>query len=179
MADLGIGEIAAIAAAGVAAVGSIASGVAQSNAAKYNAEVEQQRAQEAEQQAEAQAAIDKQNTARKMGQAEAAYGASGVDPNSGSPLNVMSDLATQGELTRQLTLYQGKIGAIADLQQGALDKLQGQNALTSGIVGAGSTLLTAGARLATQSATSSLVPTSFSPVASPNLSVQPTMQLHF
>src|SRR5579883_2162187 len=171
MADLGIGEIAAIAAAGVAAVGSIA--------AKYNAEVEQQRAQEAEQQAEAQAAIDKQNTARKMGQAEAAYGASGVDPNSGSPLNVMSDLATQGELTRQLTLYQGKIGAIADLQQGALDKLQGQNALTSGIVGAGSTLLTAGARLATQSATSSLVPTSFSPVASPNLSVQPTMQLHF
>lgn len=85
-----------------------------------------------------------QQTARQVGAQRAAAGASGVDPNQGSPLAVMSDTATQGELGRQLSDWQTTNQVNALLQQGQLDVFQGRQAQSAGTTAALSTLLSAG-----------------------------------
>jgi hypothetical protein len=59
--------------------------------------------------AAAQADIINRSTARTMGRATAAYGASGVA--GGSSLYVLNDIATEGELQSNLTIYGGKVQA--------------------------------------------------------------------
>lgn len=140
--------IATAAAATVSAVGMISSGNAQARASNYNAEVEKQNGEMARQSAAAQAQQVERDNARKMGQITAAYGASGIDPNQGSPLDVMADVADEGELSKRLVLYQGEVDARAGLQRAQIDTMQGRAAQTAGYVNAGSTLLSAGGRIA-------------------------------
>lgn len=130
-----------MATAALSSLGSLFGGIAKSNAEDYNAKVEGVRAQEAEQEAGAEAQQVAQDNARKLAAAQAAYGAAGVQMQ-GTPLEVMHDLATQGELSRQLTLYQGSVQANADRQQGALDQQQAQMALAGGFQEGSNTLLT-------------------------------------
>jgi hypothetical protein len=59
--------------------------------------------------AAAQADIINRSTARTMGRATAAYGAAGVA--GGSSLYVLNDIATEGELQSNLTIYGGKVQA--------------------------------------------------------------------
>lgn len=155
MADLGIGEalagltltqglaavgtavsigslVATTMGAGQAAAGAVQQGNAQQTAQDTNAAIATQQAATTTSQADAQAAIDKQNTTRQMGQIIATYGASGVDVGSGSPLDVLSDSASQGELTRQTDLYRGIVTSNADLSQAALDSTAGANAAAAG-----------------------------------------------
>lgn len=128
-------------AAGLSAYGSLEAGATQKAISNYDAQVQTQKAQEASDQSQEQAAIDEANNRRALGRAAASYGAAGLDMT-GTPLSVMSDLASQGELTRQLDLYKGKITAQSDLQQGALDQAQGLQAQTAGYFNAGTSLLT-------------------------------------
>jgi hypothetical protein len=139
--------------AAVAAVASIVSAMGQLQAgenankiAQYNAAVSEANAARARQAAQAQAALDESNAKRQVDEARAAYAASGVDMT-GTPLLVLSDLATQGELQKQLTLWRGDNAADARLDQAALDRAQGQAALSSSRYSAFSGLLTGGARL--------------------------------
>jgi len=44
----------------------------------------------------------------------------GVDVDSGTPLDVLADQATEGELQRQLILYGGQTQALAYRQQASL-----------------------------------------------------------
>ncbi len=110
-------------------------------AERYNAQVEAQRASEATQAAQANAAIVQTQTRQKMGEAAAAFGAGGVDM-SGSPLAVMSGLAGQGELSRQITLYQGKLQALSASSAGGLDTTQAGISQSAGYTRAAGTLLT-------------------------------------
>ena len=88
--------VASVAATAVSAMGSMQAGAQAKATANYNAQVDQVKATTAEMQSQSQATQDAANTQRQLGQAEAAYGAGGVDMT-GTPLAVMSDLATQGE----------------------------------------------------------------------------------
>ncbi len=132
-----------IAAAGsaVSAFGAIQQGQQASAAASYNAQAESQRATQQLQASQSQAQIVDQQNREKLGEAASAFGAAGVDM-SGTPLSVMSSLASKGELNKQLTLYQGKLGALASTNQAALDTAQGNAAASGSIIKAGSTLLT-------------------------------------
>lgn len=134
----------ALAAAGTvaSAVGQAQQGEQQARMAQYNQQIQYQRARDLQSQAEAQAAIEKNQSDRKVGQIGAAYGASGVDADQGTPLEVMADSAAQGELQRQLTIWGGRVGVGNAVTQGNIDAIQGGNALTNSTYGAGSTLLT-------------------------------------
>ena len=128
------------AAAVVSAVGAIKSGQDQSAAMEYNARLEQEKAQAAQQQASAQAAIVDQANRRKLGQTAAAYGAAGVEMQ-GTPLEVMSDQATTGEMNRQLTLYAGTINSNMAMGQSALDSAQASMVQSSSYLSGASSLL--------------------------------------
>jgi hypothetical protein len=131
----------ALAGAGASALGAYQQGQETQAADNYNAQVENIRATEAQQSSQAQAQIVDQQNAKKMGAVASAFGAGGVDM-SGSPLEVMSSLASTSELNRQLTLYQGKVAASSDTQQATLQTTEGQLAAGAGAVKAGTTLLT-------------------------------------
>lgn len=135
-------------ASGISAIGSLQAGAAAESVAKYNAQVEEQRATEATGEAVAQEGQIAIQNRRQQAATVAAFGASGVDANSGTPLSVMADQAMQGELSKQLTLYRGTTQAMADRQQGNLDIAQGNQAVTASYYKAGSTLLSGGAQVA-------------------------------
>jgi len=117
--------------------GAAVSNIAQANAAMYNA-----RALQAVNESKARADILSRDLGRKMGATRAAYGASGVDVNSGTPLAVQADQATEAELQRQLILYSGTVDAANFERMGELSLMQGESAQTASRIGAFSTLLT-------------------------------------
>jgi hypothetical protein len=149
MADFGISEALLVASAASSAIGSIAGatgnvqqGKAEAQADLTNAAIQRQNAEIVKQQADAQAAIDTEQTERTLGQARAAYGASGVDVTRGSPLEVMADQAASGELTRQLDLYKGAVQATGNLAQAGLLQQEAGAAQRAGQIRGASTLLT-------------------------------------
>jgi hypothetical protein len=150
MADFGVGEalaLGAVVSAATAAAGAVAAGNAQKAAAAANANVQQQNAAQAVSASDAQAAAADRANRQKMGQVEAAYGASGVDP-SGTPLDVMADNATQSRLDALSIKYNGTVGANRSVSQSNIDMFQGDQAQTAGYIGAGATLLNAGTKYA-------------------------------
>lgn len=130
-----------LASSAFSAFGQIASGNAQAQAYDYNARVERQQAGVALDQATVRARQVEDKVARTAGEAKAQYGAAGVVPTTGSALMVLNDIATQGEMSRQLELYQGRLTASGHLQQADVDRAQGSVARTAGYIGAASTLL--------------------------------------
>lgn len=130
----------------VSAVGSIRAGNDAAAAAKYNAQVENQNAEASRRQGMAEAEQKGSEVTRRMADARAAFAASGVNPNSGTPLEVMSDLATQGELSKKLITYQSELSARGLSQQAQLDLVNAKNARTAGYLNAGSTVLTNAAK---------------------------------
>lgn len=151
---------AAAAGAAVSAVGSIRAGNDQAAASKYNALVEDQNAVAARQQAGAAAEQKDNEVTRRLADARAAFAASGVDPNSGTPLDVMADSASQGELSKRLLLYQGDLTARGLGSQANLDRITGKNAQTAGYISAAGTLLTGAGKAAGSSYSSPSFPSS-------------------
>ncbi len=125
-------------------------GQARMQVARYNAGVQEQRADQLEAEAEARAAIQGRAGARGLASIKAAYGASGVDVNEGTPLEVMSDAAAELELQKQMILYGGKVGAYNARVQGNIDLMMGAYGEQAANTGAMSTLLTGGTRIAQQ-----------------------------
>lgn len=132
----------------MSAAGSIEAGQAQQNVDLTNAANERTAANSEEATAAANATQIQSRTSRIVGQASANAAASGV--SGGSPLAVMHDIATQGELSRQLTLYQGRNRARNLLGQASIDVGEGQQAAQAGEIQAGSTILTAGSTFGQQ-----------------------------
>ncbi len=114
----------------------------------YNAAVLRQRGSIAVAQATERARIQDVLNARNLGEEKAAAGVSGVDANQGSPLLVMADTATQGELQKHLLLYQGQMEDYTAQQQAQLDTASGEAAGYAGRIGATGTLLTGAGKLA-------------------------------
>jgi len=142
-----------IALVGVSALGTLTTAGAQmqqgqvaQQMASYNNIILNQRADQAQAEARARADIQARDSARRLGATRAAYGASGVDVNTGTPLEVMADEATEGELQRRLTLYQGDAQAYNLRQQGMLALAGGGAAANAADTAAGTTLLTGAAR---------------------------------
>ena len=134
---------------GLAAYSAISSAQAQQQAgqqaqqiANSNADILSQRATQAQNEAQARAAIQARSNARTLGATKAAYGASGVDVNEGTPLEVLSDQATEGELQRQLILYGGQTQSNAYQQQANILRMGGAVTAGAANTAAGNTLLT-------------------------------------
>lgn len=138
----------AIVGTGVSVAGSIARGNAQAKAGRMNAALLEDQARFAQERAEAEAAMIVRENQRRMGAVVAAYGASGVQIGQGTPLDVMSDVAAEGELSKRLRLYQGEIEALQARQGAGIERQQASAAQRAGYFDAAGTLLTSGARIA-------------------------------
>lgn len=147
-------ETALIIAAAVAAAGSAygiyASGQAQQAAGEYNAEVAEQQAVAARGSAAVDEEASRERSRRLQAAARAAYGASGVAQDEGSPLLVMMDNAAQAELEAQRIRYGGELAATGYGNQATLARTQGRQAAEAGTVGAGISLLSSGASIGTR-----------------------------
>lgn len=124
---------------------SIAQGIGASRMAKYNAAVAMRQAQ-AERD---KAAFDERRIREVWGQrlstARALYGKAGVDEE-GSPLEVLGEMAGQGELDALAIRYGGDIAASASESEAGLYKVKGRMARTKGFMEAGSSLLAGAGR---------------------------------
>jgi len=155
-ANLGaIGAITSIGAAGVGAVGAIEKGNATSAADKYNAEIAANNAKIATQSANyagaagtAQAEQAGLQSRAKLGAIVANEGASGVDINSGSNLQVQSSARELGELNAitirsnaARTAYGYQVQGANDTAQSNLDTSSAGQAETAGGIGAASSVL--------------------------------------
>lgn len=126
---------------GVSAIGSLRQGQAQRQAADYNAAIAQQNAVIAQQQGIAAVEAQQRNAARTIGAAKAAYGASGVQVDSGSPLDVLAESARMAELDKLTTKYNYDLRALGFDQQSNLASMNGKNATTSSLLNAGGSML--------------------------------------
>jgi hypothetical protein len=129
--------------AGFSALGSYQQGMEQKDIDYANAVTERNNATQAEVVSKANAAQVERGATEAGAQARANMAASGVDANTGTPLEVMHSIAAKGELARRLTMYQGQLQAKGLQQQAAIDTAEGQAAAEAGLTQAGTTLLTA------------------------------------
>lgn len=140
---MGLETLALVGLAGGAlgAMGSIQKGQATQEASTYNASVDNQRAAEEQDQAGAQT----QDYIRKGSDTEtsavAAQGATGVT-GEGSPLMVDENTVRQVALGAARTLQGGQLRANRLQDDATLQKMKGDNAVTSSYLDAGSSLLT-------------------------------------
>lgn len=128
----------------LAAYGAYQQGAAARKASNFNAAVARQNAIVATGQAKAKAAqIERENILR-LGLIRANQGASGGTME-GSVLDVIGDVASQGELERQQALYQGELAARGYANTATLDVFEGKAAQRAGALAAGTELLRGGA----------------------------------
>ena len=152
---MGLETIAMVAATGFQVAGQIQQANAASAAAGYNAKVAQQNAEIATQNANYAGAQGEQNVAAAQSESRAKVaaitanqGASGVDVNSGSSVDVRQSEAKLGMLNalnvrsqavRQAYGFQTE--SVNDMAQSKLDKMQGKAAKTAGYLNAASSVL--------------------------------------
>jgi hypothetical protein len=147
--------IAGLAGSAISAVGTLFSGSSTAAADAYQAQVAANNAKIATQQSkfdiqagEIQAVNQGLKTKATVGQQKAAQGASGIDVNSGSAVDVRAGTASRGVLDT-LTIrsnaakkaYSDEVTATSDTAQGQLDTFAGETATTGSEIGAAGTLL--------------------------------------
>lgn len=128
-------------AAGFAAASALSQGLAANKAAQFNAAVLGQNAALARQQGEMEAEQIRRLGRKRIGEARAAYAASGVRMT-GSALDVLADSERQVELDAATARWNAELRASGMQSQAALSRMQGRAALTSSLLQAGA----AGAR---------------------------------
>jgi len=121
--------------AGVAAIGAIRQGKAAAAADAYNAAMARQNAAFSRQNADLQAAQDQRTTAMRLGAIRASQGASG-GTQAGSALDVIGDVARQGEIQKQIDIYQGEQQAAGYEGTATLDTMRASSDLAAGQAGA-------------------------------------------
>ena len=125
----------------VSSIGQLASGGGQAAAYQYNSMVDKQQAAQAIQQSFIKAAEQERAATAAGGTAQAGLAAGGVSPTSGSSLYVMNDIAAQGEMAKQLELYQGRVQATGYQRQSDVEHAQATAARTASYIAAAGTLL--------------------------------------
>lgn len=129
----------------IGAIGQISSANAQSQADTYNANLAARNAQISGQDAARSASDKRRETQQRLGMVVAATGANGFTM-SGSPLDVLEQTASNGELDAMTIQYMGKNTSDAYRSEAGLYRSSAANALTTGYFNAAGTLLSAGAR---------------------------------
>lgn len=119
----------------------IRQGQAAKAAADFNAAVSTQNARLVREETELQLRQQDRENYLRLGSARARAGASGGSTSEGSVLDVIGDLASQGELARQNVIYQGAMKERGFLNTATLDTFEGEAALQASKLKAGSELL--------------------------------------
>lgn len=100
---------------------------------EYNAKVARMNAEIARQQGVAAVEAQQRQAARAMGSMRAAYGASGVQMDVGSPVDVLVDSARNAELDRLTVQYNYALKAVGYEANAKLDLLGAKSARTSAL----------------------------------------------
>ena len=116
-------------------------GKSQNEWSQYNAAVAERDAVAAQQSAEYDASQKRKETEKLLGRQRALYGKAGVTLE-GSPLLLMEETASQGELDALMIEREGKLKAGNYQSEAALSRMKGSSAQKAGYYGAGSSLLT-------------------------------------
>jgi hypothetical protein len=144
MCDPVTGTLAAIGAvAGLA--GTMSQGMSAKSAADYNAKIASDQAKQVDQQAAFDVAQNDADARRRLATQKAAYGASGVVTDSGSPLEVAAEDTKQAALDDMTIRYNAALQKRGLRAQAAADRASGSRALSGSIFSAGETLATRGA----------------------------------
>lgn len=125
-----------MAAGGMKAFGSVLQGEMSAQADEYNAAVANQNALITQQQGTAAVQALQRDQARKIGSMVAAYGASGVQSDSGSPMDVLADSVRMATLDQATLQYNYQLKALGYSQQAALDGYKASADRTSGVLNA-------------------------------------------
>jgi hypothetical protein len=122
---------------------------AQAAMAEYNAKVAQREAEARENRAAFEQSRHAKAASRQLSSLRAGLSAANVVPSEGTPLLIQAEQATESELENLMIGYEGQVGAAQSRSQAAIDRMQadvyrtrGSIAATSGLFGAGTTLLT-------------------------------------
>ena len=108
---------------------------ANKEAGQYNAAINMQNAELARQQGLVQAENQARDAKRTVGSMVANYGASGVQTDVGSPLDVLADSARSAALDNLTIKYNAEMKARSYEQQAQLDMMGGGSS-TAGVLGA-------------------------------------------
>lgn len=114
--------------------GNLIEGENKAIAYEYNAKVARQNAEIARQQGIAAMQAQQRDAARSIGSSMAAYGASGVQMDVGSPVDVLVDSARNAELDRLTVEYNYALKAVGYESDAKLDLLGAKSARTSAII---------------------------------------------
>lgn len=135
-----------IASSVMGAVGAAQQASAQAAAQNYNAAVAKQNAAIAEEQGALAAGAQDREAQKRIGMAMAAYGASGVSMDSGSPADVLADSARSAALDNLTIRYNAHLKALGFQSQAALDELGAGYSARAGNVNATAAILQGGTK---------------------------------
>jgi type IV secretory pathway VirJ component len=133
-------EIAGLLLSGLSGGAMVLSGFQDSAVLKAQAQQADQVAQANRQSAAYEAERISDARRRHIASARAQFGASGVDPGSGSALRVLETDAAEFELDRLAALYSGEVGANAATADAAISRSNARTARMGGFVRAASTI---------------------------------------
>ena len=124
----------------IGAVGAISAGNAQAAAAKYNAQVQEQNARVAMDQASAQASQEARKTRQLVAAAEAGAMDSGLTLT-GSTGAVINQARDTGNMNTLLAMYDGSLKATGYKNNAVLERANARASKVAGYFGAGTALL--------------------------------------
>ena len=131
--------------AAVGALGAIQQARSSAAASEFNAQVADNNAITAEQNAAADERQQRRTASREAASSRARIGAAGVSLE-GSPLDVLEDQALEAELDALNLRYGGKLQASNYRSQAQLDRSRARSAKTQGFISAGTSLLNGAAK---------------------------------
>lgn len=141
-----------VAATGLSALGQIRSAQAAAQTADANAATARVNAGMQLNAAEAEAARIERTTQRRVATARNEFGATGIDTSSGSPLDVMGDMAAEGALDKQIARWRGSTQAAGSQTVAAQQDAARGNAMLAGTLGATTSILTGASNMLSQRA---------------------------
>lgn len=128
----------------ISAIGNIIQGEGQATASEYNAQIARQNAVIAQQQGVAAADAQSRDAQRKIGSMVAAYGASGVQSDAGSPMDVLADSARMAALDNLTVKYNYALKAQGFNNQATLDQTNADYARTASYFKAAGSMMSQG-----------------------------------
>lgn len=141
-----IAAAAAIASVAIAAGTAVVSGVQASQQAEFQSDLAAQNADIQKKQSEVAAQDASRKAERRLGMIGGAYRKAGIDASVGSPVDVLADSAGEAALDIANIRYGGQIGAHQSYLQSSVARANARDALTAGYIGAGTSLITGGAK---------------------------------
>lgn len=135
--------VGAVASAGVGAMSAVQAGQTAKMAGDYNAQVDRIQAGQAAAAGSAAAARVEDQTRRQIATATNAASGSGAQISSGTPLDIMADLARQGAMDAEITRWNAGNKSAAALDQAQMDKYGGDVAVQQSYGKAATSILSA------------------------------------